>query len=347
MADCPQRRFRTAYSVRQCLRGRWVFIIGDSSLRVLFHHLLKVLGTPPSVHASDESYPSLGYFPGDLKEGKFCGISDNAIAHEHVLNCSQDYFHERTGTRLTFAMSTVSNQRTVAWDRYVARRSGGGEDSSTGGQSSSAEASTRPSEQVGEQAFVDRRAWPNLDDGGADRAARADERDAPDLLLFDTGLWNSRYGIRTLAPNDPRPVDKPDMFRRTLDDHVAAWVRELELTYKGIKIWAGAPACCNQFKHYAKRVSIDWTRTFNGVVKGNAVVQGHFIYWDRQSTSDVLALRDVAVGGEHGEAEPPAMVESLRADCTPGLYHPGGEVMQVHLDSLLGALCPGGGTPAG
>ena len=326
---CPHRRFRSASSVRRCLRGKWIFMIGDSSTRVLFHHIIKVLSTPSTVPSGWEGYPAVGWMPSALREGKFCGASDNIIAHTAVLNCSQDYLHAATGTRMTFAMNTISNQRTVAWDRYVSGRR--------------QEASTEESPQLGQQEFVDQKPWPSLD-GESDERARPGpgaSHKTPDILLFETGLWNSRYGPRTLTPNDPRPKDQPDLFRRTLDGHVVAYTQELERSFRGLKIWAGAPVCCNQFKHYAKRVSIDWARRFNAAAENNAHLNEHFVFWDRQVTSDVLSLRDIAVGGEHGEAEPPPLVEALRHDCTPGIYHPGGEVMQVQVDALLGALCPG------
>lgn len=331
-ATCPQKRFRSASAVRRCLRGKWIFIVGDSSVRVLFHHLIKVLGTPPSISPTWEGFPSPQWMPSTLKEGKFCGASDNILANTPVLNCSQDYLHAATGTRLTFAMNTVSNQRTVAWRRYVLRE-----------QPTGPEVSIEPSAQVGVQEFVDRSPWPGLellrpDEETSDRGNRNRK---PDILLFDTGLWNSRYGIRTLDPNAQRPKDQPDMMRRTLDEHVVEYTQELERGFQGLKIWAGAPVCCNQFKHYAKRVSIDWARRFNAAAQNNAHLNDHFVYWDRQSTSDVLLLRDKAVGGEHGEAEPPPMVEALRHDCTPGIYHPGGEVLQVQVDALLGSLCSG------
>ena len=140
---------------------------------------------------------------------------------------------------------------------------------------------------------MDQKPWPSLD-GESDERARPGpgaSHKTPDILLFETGLWNSRYGPRTLTPNDPRPKDQPDLFRRTLDVHVVAYTQELERSFRGLKIWAGAPVCCNQFKHYAKRVSIDWARRFNAAAENNAHLNEHSVFWDRQVTSDVLSLR--------------------------------------------------------
>ncbi len=95
-SSCTLRDFDSR-SAMDCFTGKWIFLLGDSSLRMLFHYWVTELAT--ELNAS-------------IAAGKICPEHD--VWSEPLSHCWQDVNHG--GARLTYQSITGAAQLGEAWD---------------------------------------------------------------------------------------------------------------------------------------------------------------------------------------------------------------------------------------
>ena len=88
--------------VAEALRGHWLYIVGDSSARMLFGALVELIN-------------------GSLLDPRFGAYrwhDKGGCSHEggDTAQCLREYVNLSTGTRVTFSFKTVATERTHALD---------------------------------------------------------------------------------------------------------------------------------------------------------------------------------------------------------------------------------------